>query len=558
MQTKIVTKQQAYFDFQKKIVIAFSIIGFFTFSIFGSLHILQQSLILGFFEIFITIIIVANLLIFLVYPKEEPHSMVILTVMIIAFYVLITTGGLEDTGIYWVNTFPIIAFGLKRLKIGAVWTIAMFIVLITVLILQAHSYFSSAYTLIELRQAAFSFTVIAILVFFLTQFIEKRERIFIEQDETLLSLNKKLNKSFDVVNKEKIHVNALLSSIGDGLIVTDQKGKIELINKSCLEILNTNRDKLIGKPMCKAFSLRDKNGKVIPKQDRPCEMILHAKKNEIIMTPPDYPHYIKRKDGILSPISIVIAPVLLNKEVVGSVMTFRDVTEEARISEEKSEFISITSHQLRTPLTSLRWSFELLEDEKRFSKEAKELIKTAGESTESMIKLVSDLLNVSRIEIGTLKIEPKRTNPTELMNEAINEVKPLAVKKSCEITFNDKEKLPMMMVDPDLLHQIIHNILTNAIKYSPKKTGKIQIDFTHEDSSILLSVKDNGTGIPKQYQNNIFQKFFRTPDAEQSSQEGTGLGLYFAKKAVDTMNGEIWFKSEEKKGTTFFVRLPIK
>jgi len=233
------------------------------------------------------------------------------------------------------------------------------------------------------------------------------------------------------------------------------------------------------------------------------------------------------------------------------------VTREREIDKIKTEFISLASHQLRTPLTSIRWFTEMLlsTDVGKINKQQREFLESSYQSTIRMNDLVNALLNISRIESARLAVTPEPTDPVLLSKEILNNLKPLAAEKKHQITFTKPKGLPLVKTDPKLLKEILSNLLSNSIKYTPEK-GKINLTISVKGPNVLFQVKDNGLGIPKVQQNRVFNKFFRGENIVKIDTKGTGLGLYIVKKLVETLQGKVWFESEENKGTTFSFTIP--
>jgi len=258
---------------------------------------------------------------------------------------------------------------------------------------------------------------------------------------------------------------------------------------------------------------------------------------------------------------VIIAPVRDNeKNIVGGAVLLHDITHIKEVDRMKTEFVSVASHQLRTPLTAIMLFSEMFASEEvgKLNPDQKDYIENIQQSTKRMIKLVNDLLNVSRIETGRLKIEPEMTELVGFIQSIIDESMPVIKDHKGELVFMKPEKKIEILIDQTLIQQVIHNLITNAIRYSTEDNCSILVKLEEEDDDYLISVKDSGIGIPEEGQARIFQKFFRADNAQKKEVEGSGLGLYVAKMIIEASGGKIRFESEKDKGTTFFVSLPKK
>ncbi len=233
----------------------------------------------------------------------------------------------------------------------------------------------------------------------------------------------------------------------------------------------------------------------------------------------------------------------------------------AQANRMKSEFVSIVSHQLRTPLSSLKWSLGLLLGKRlgELSKKQKEYLDIINESNNRMIGLVNDLLNVNRIEQRRLEIKPKTFSLDSLAEEVIGEIKPLAKEKGVTIELYKEKDLPLVHADPDRVRMVIQNLIDNAVKYSKKDDDNklAEVSIKQDKDKVVFSIRDNGVGIPFSLQKQVFGKFFRGDDLVKQKVEGAGLGLFIAKGVINLSKGEIDFKSKEGRGSTFWFTLPI-
>lgn len=250
----------------------------------------------------------------------------------------------------------------------------------------------------------------------------------------------------------------------------------------------------------------------------------------------------------------LLAGVLL---VMAAIITrsFERLAEANRL---KSEFISIVSHQLRSPLSNLKWTIELLTSGKLGKIEEKQIeyFKIIRENSNRMHELVSDLLTVSRIESAKLPFKKQRFSMQEFVNNLIMEYKPLASASNVEVILKEVDDLPKVSSDPSRIKLVMENLLDNAIRYVNEK-GKVEIKLSQENNNIRFSVKDNGVGIPEKDKKYIFQKFFRSENVLKYQTKGSGLGLYISKAMIKKAKGKIGFQSEENKGSTFWFTIPI-
>lgn len=225
----------------------------------------------------------------------------------------------------------------------------------------------------------------------------------------------------------------------------------------------------------------------------------------------------------------------------------------------KSEFVSIVAHQLRTPLSAIKWTLKMLIDGDlgMLNQEQADFLSKGYESNEHLIRLINDMLNVSRIDAGKFQYFFYMTHIEDIVDEAIKYARDIARRKNIEITFKKSSaELPLIYIDPEKIRLSLQNIFDNAIKYTPQG-GKIEVIVKKTQNVIEISIKDSGIGIPKDQQKNIFTKFFRGTNALKMQTEGSGLGLFLAKNIIEKHGGKIWFQSVENKGTTFFISVPI-
>ena len=231
-----------------------------------------------------------------------------------------------------------------------------------------------------------------------------------------------------------------------------------------------------------------------------------------------------------------------------------------QLDEAKSGFISVVAHQLRTPLSGIKWTLNLLinGDMGALTAEQKAFLFKAYESNDRMISLVNDMLGADRIESGKVRYQVQPSQLTEIVDNVLFELLPQANAKGLSLKFISPPKgLPMVKVDPEKLRAVFQNLLENSVKYS-RTGGTIEVALAVKDNrEILVSIKDDGIGIPKEQQKHIFNRFFRAPNAIRMETDGSGLGLFIVKSIVERHGGRIWFTSEEGSGVTFYFTLPM-
>lgn len=258
---------------------------------------------------------------------------------------------------------------------------------------------------------------------------------------------------------------------------------------------------------------------------------------------------------VVALIVIIIASVLLG---IAFIIT-RSFEKLAEISRLKSEFVNVVSHQLRSPLTNIKWTFEVLSSEEiEVEPEKKEeYFINVKENINRMVELVDDLLVVSRIEQGAFSIDKREFDIKELTEEIVSRYKIFAEASDIDLIFSSDENVKSIMADPSMIKLVIENLIDNAIRYT-SGGGLIKLSYKKKsDRELLFSVEDHGVGIPKGEQKYIFKKFFRAENALRSRTKGSGLGLYVCKSIVIKSGGKIWFESKENKGTTIYFTIPI-
>jgi len=378
-----------------------------------------------------------------------------------------------------------------------------------------------------------------------------------------------LKESFEELKKEEKRMNAIVENVEDAIIIIDEKEKIIIFNSSAEKITGYKREEAKGREHFQIINLfneikqisvcnNETCGNKEACEDCPIHMALKTNKSVKISKG----IYLINKYGQKIEIDGVISPLkAVENGIINYALVFRDVTTEREIERMKSEFISITSHQLRTPLSSIRWYMEMLlaEDAGKLNEIQKDFTNEAYQSTKKAVELINNLLDVSRIEGGGIKYIKKQVQLEGVIEEAISDVSAFAIASNIKIVKDFKEeKFPFLSIDAQKIYQVIQNLIVNAISYSKGK-GKVVVSLEKKDNNLVFSCTDSGIGIPKDEQKNIFKKFQRGTNAVNTGVQGSGIGLYICKIFTEQMGGKIWFESEgEGRGATFYVSFPIE
>ncbi|MCL5666946.1 MAG: ATP-binding protein [Patescibacteria group bacterium] len=384
----------------------------------------------------------------------------------------------------------------------------------------------------------------------INRFYSQLEDLVKERTGQLEQINKNLEQ-------DKVKDEAILDSIGEGIIATDERGTVIMLNFQAEKLIGLDQKEAIGLPVDQAMPLYGEDKRLIIKQKRPVFKALGNKRKVKIRN-----LLLSKNNGRQIPVSITAAPIILNGKVIGTIQVISDITQEKAVDRAKSELISLASHQLRTPLSAINWYAEALL-KKELGPLNREQLRYLGEinnANRKMIELVYDFLNVSRIELGTFNIQLSELDPKEIAQNVIKELRPAIGKKRLQLRENYNKSLCKIFADRKIIRIILQNLLSNAVKYTPRQ-GKICLNMglqgKQRRKTLAIRVSDTGYGIPKNQQNKVFSKLFRGDNIAAMDTEGTGLGLYIVKSFVDLCKGKIYFKSEQNKGTSFYISLPL-
>lgn len=365
--------------------------------------------------------------------------------------------------------------------------------------------------------------------------------------EAFNTLSVRIERSQEESESERRRLDSVLSHMTDGVIATDRHGNVTIVNQMALNFLNVKEDEVVNKPIAEVLGIDESSQDLISNQKEIVvtvnagtqdEMILHASFS-----------LIKRVTGFVS----------------GSVCVLHDVTEQLKNENSQKQFVSNVSHELRTPLTSLRAYIDALSEGAWKDPEiAPKFLEVTQEETERMIRMINDLLSLSRMDRGVSRMDLEWVNLNDFVAHILNRFdmivkndKKKGEKKKYTIKRELCKQALWVEIDTDKMMQVVDNIINNAIKYSPDG-GVITVKLVQKQDRVILSISDQGLGIPRKDLNKIFDRFYRVDKARSRAQGGTGLGLAIAKEIVEAHQGKIWAESSEGKGSTFYISLPYE
>ena len=362
------------------------------------------------------------------------------------------------------------------------------------------------------------------------------------------NLSVRVEEAQESSDSERRRLDSVLSHMSDGVLATDRRGNITIVNNMALQLLGVDHeDDLIGKSIIDALDIRHDYTvrELINSNQKEMIIDMSAGGNNLILNA--YFSPIQRESGFIS----------------GLVCVLHDVTSQQKEERERKQFVSNVSHELRTPLTSVHSYVEALSDGAWKDKDiAPQFLTVIQNETNRMIRMINDLLSLSRMDSGTTKLNLEYVNIKELFNYILNRFD-MIIKKdendqnskkyTIERYFTDKDL--WVEIDTDKFTQVIDNIMNNAIKYSPDG-GVITTRLLETHNHVILSISDQGLGIPRKDLGRIFDRFFRVDKARSRKQGGTGLGLAISKEVINLLGGQIWVDSIEGQGSTFYISLP--
>lgn len=345
---------------------------------------------------------------------------------------------------------------------------------------------------------------------------------------------------------ERNKTMAIIENLTDGILLLNKKNEVDIISPPVVDFFRKEKEDVTGKDIAGLLSGEDLG------QLR--GVLLDGKEGKKVK------QVFRQEASIGGRLDLEVTTVFLKTEAEerGVLIIFHDITRDKLVERMKTEFVSIAAHQLRTPLSAIKWTLRMVldGDAGSLNEEQKELLEKTYVSNERMISLINDLLNVSRIEEGRFLYKQSSGQLEDVVRLVVENSKELLKMKKVSLTVDVAEGIPPVNMDKEKMELAVQNLLENAAKYTPEG-GSIHIVLEKHEAEVVFKIKDTGVGIPDSEHERIFTKFFRGDNVIKMETEGSGLGLYTTRNIIDAHRGKIWFESKEGEGATFYFSLPF-
>jgi PAS domain S-box-containing protein len=358
-------------------------------------------------------------------------------------------------------------------------------------------------------------------------------------------------RAWDELVKLEEKYRILAETSADGVITVDPMGRITYVNPAFEKMIKRRKGQILA-TLFREYMSEDSVyffEQVFVDVRKKDEKIEHVELELV------------HSSGDLIPIEVNIAPLKKNKDFVGIVCSIRDITERRKVENElkkserlKTEFMNIAAHELKSPVTPIKGYLELIIADKEADDKIKNWAKISLRNSERLLRLVNDILDVSRLDTDTMRFEMVKLDSTQILDEVAEDMKPAVEKKNLKFITKIPRDLPGIMGDRHRLSQVFKNLLGNALKFTDN--GSISIEAEKKKDHILISIKDTGIGISDEEVKKVFTKFYQAYSGDDRKNEGVGLGLFICREIIRKHNGDIWVESQIRKGSTFYVKLP--
>ncbi|MFZ3054965.1 MAG: ATP-binding protein [Minisyncoccales bacterium] len=378
-----------------------------------------------------------------------------------------------------------------------------------------------------------------------SNFKETKEETLHRVRVALLNILEDTEESRKEAVNEKNKTMAIIENLTDGILLLNRRNEIEIISPPVIDYLRREKEEVIGKNAFEFFSgeeFKPFREKLVDENEKKIRQLF------------------RQEISIGNRLDLEVTTVSLKDELKekGVLIIFHDVTRDKLVERMKTEFVSISAHQLRTPLSAIKWTIRMVldGDAGELNAEQKDLLEKTYVSNERMIALINDLLNVSRIEEGRFLYKQEPGQLEDIVKTIISSSQELLKMKKISLSVDIPDNLPKVNIDREKMELAVQNLLENAAKYTPEG-GSIHISLEKHEAEVVFKIKDTGVGIPESEHERIFTKFFRGDNVIKMETEGSGLGLYTTRSIIDAHRGKIWFESTEGKGTTFYFSIPF-
>ncbi|WP_442591326.1 ATP-binding protein [Pedobacter sp. AW31-3R] len=370
-------------------------------------------------------------------------------------------------------------------------------------------------------------------------------------NEMVAQLNKWENSNLAKIQSEKLRIEAIIEQMQDAIIGLNERQEIIFINNSAAQVLNLNEGQVVGTNVTSLMKKNDLLGRMM-KED---------KKNDLIKIFADHKEsyfQLEKREILVPEYEDQDTPIIRQStRTAGMVCILKNVTQFKELDEAKTNFIATVSHELKTPISSIKMSVKLLDDERvgDMNTEQKELISHIKEDCSRLLKITSELLDLAQVETGNIQLNFVNAKPEDIVAYALNAVKFQAEQRFIQLELNSKNVVSSVNADVEKTAWVLINFLSNALRYSSDK-GKVMIQVEEKGKNIEFSVRDFGRGIDEQYQKRLFDRYFQVP-TDGNNKSGSGLGLAISKDFIEAENGKIWVESEIGEGSRFCFSLPV-
>lgn len=519
--------------------------------ILGSILIIQDYFEGHFVTLYASIAFIVFLILDIVYIRVTKNykfgAIVSLSALAILFFALLLYG--DGRMFVWLPVITLAYFFFGGNRYGFSLALAVYILTSIIFLLDGLGVIDIPFTTIPIELAPdflASVFLLLLFVYFIQEYLE-HQRAVISHHATELE---------EEAQKDR----AVFSTIEMGVAIVDKNGVVSFMNRSGLNLLGATANEIIGKHVEDVFKF-SKRGKALPPKQNPLNLqnlkdgkTLRVRLYDNIM--------LEKLSGKISnesfPVGLNVTRSDTNPETALTIVFF-DLTNEQKVSQLKDAFLSSMQHEISTPFATIQWNLEILGESPEKLKEIgvnrDEVLEETRNAVLRITRTQDEILTVSRIEQGFFPQEIETIDIKEIITEIIKESEYRSKKKRVEVRERYADKIEPIKANKTIVRLILRNLVSNAIKYS-KEEGVVTVIVRSDNGNVIIEVADHGIGIPKHDQANIFSKFFRAENAVDIIAEGTGLGLFITKTLVDHMGGKIWFKSDEGKGTIFYVILP--